>query len=95
MNSQEEADTEWKFARSKIYMEFIKNSNELPVPFNIFPTPKSMCRLFASCCCKKEETEATQASDDDIEDARVGNQRYCLFCFSFELRAIVYILNTM
>nr|XP_022328099.1 short transient receptor potential channel 3-like [Crassostrea virginica]XP_022328100.1 short transient receptor potential channel 3-like [Crassostrea virginica] len=67
---QEEADTEWKFARSKIYMEFIKNSNELPVPFNIFPTPRSMCRLFASCCCKKEETGATQAFDDDIEDAR-------------------------
>ena len=48
-----------------------------------------MCRLFASCCCKKEETEATPAFDDDIEDARVGNQRYSLFCFSFELGAIL------
>lgn len=64
-------------------MEFIKNSNELPVPFNIFPTPRSMCRLFASCCCKKEETGATQAFDDDIEDVRVGNQRYSMFCFFF------------
>lgn len=67
---QEEADTEWKFARSKIYMEFIKNNGELPVPFNIFPTPRSICRLFTSCCCKKEESATTQ-DYDDVEDARV------------------------
>ncbi|XP_052674210.1 short transient receptor potential channel 7-like [Crassostrea angulata] len=66
---QEEADTEWKFARSKIYMEFIKNNGELPVPFNIFPTPRSICRLFASCCCKNEESATTQ-DFDDVEDAR-------------------------
>lgn len=67
---QEEADTEWKFARSKIYMEFIKNNGELPVPFNIFPTPRSICRLFAYCCCKNEESATTQ-DFDDVEDARV------------------------
>ncbi|XP_062570970.1 short transient receptor potential channel 7-like [Saccostrea cucullata] len=64
---QEEADTEWKFARSKIYMEFIKNSNDLPVPFNIFPTPRSICRMFGSCCCKKGQNESTQESED-VED---------------------------
>lgn len=32
---------EWKFARSRLYMEFIKDGSTLPVPFNIIPSPKS------------------------------------------------------
>jgi hypothetical protein len=32
---------EWKFSRSKLFMEFIQGGATLPVPFNIIPTPKS------------------------------------------------------
>lgn len=36
---QEDADVEWKFARTRLYMEFIKDGSTLPIPFNIIPTP--------------------------------------------------------
>ena len=39
--SQREQDVEWKFARSQLYMEYIKAGSTLPVPFNIIPSPKS------------------------------------------------------
>lgn len=39
---QSEADTEWKFARTKLYMEYINDDCTLPVPFNIIPTPKAI-----------------------------------------------------
>ncbi|CAF1402153.1 unnamed protein product [Rotaria sp. Silwood1] len=39
------ADVEWKFARSRLYMEYIRDGNTLPVPMNICPTPKSFIYL--------------------------------------------------
>lgn len=30
---------EWKFARTKLWLNFIDNGSTLPVPFNIIPTP--------------------------------------------------------
>lgn len=33
------SDTEWKFARSKLYMTYIKEGFTLPVPFNLIPAP--------------------------------------------------------
>ncbi|RNA14453.1 short transient receptor potential channel 2-like [Brachionus plicatilis] len=33
------SDIEWKFARSKLYMEYIKERFTLPVPLNLIPTP--------------------------------------------------------
>jgi transient receptor potential cation channel subfamily C protein 7 len=36
---QEDADVEWKFARTRLYMEFIKDGSTLPIPLNIMPTP--------------------------------------------------------
>ena len=55
---EEHADVEWKFARSKLYMEYVKEGKSiinplpsdlsthlggtLPVPFNIIPTPKDI-----------------------------------------------------
>jgi hypothetical protein len=37
-----QADVEWKFSRSKLYMEYIKDGATLPVPFNIIPTPSKV-----------------------------------------------------
>ncbi|XP_067652080.1 short transient receptor potential channel 7-like isoform X1 [Haliotis asinina] len=56
---QAQADTEWKFARSKLYMEYIKDDSTLPVPFNVVPTPK--CAYYAArfvfrlFCCSKDD----------------------------------------
>ncbi|XP_076362865.1 transient receptor potential-gamma protein-like [Tachypleus tridentatus] len=42
----EQADTEWKFARSKLWMSYFEDGGTVPPPFNIIPTPKSIYYLF-------------------------------------------------
>nr|XP_021196624.2 transient receptor potential protein [Helicoverpa armigera] len=40
----ERADTEWKFARSNLWMSYFEDGDTVPPPFNIIPTPKHfMC----------------------------------------------------
>ncbi|NP_001361418.1 short transient receptor potential channel 2 [Ornithorhynchus anatinus] len=53
---EDDADVEWKFARSKLYLSFFREGLTLPVPFNILPSPKSCFYLFRRilrfiCCC--------------------------------------------
>ena len=67
---QREQDVEWKFARSQLYLEYIKQGSTLPVPFNVIPTPKSIANVFRSLCrvckellCHRKFCNATQ--DDD------------------------------
>ncbi|XP_059485521.1 transient receptor potential-gamma protein-like isoform X4 [Neocloeon triangulifer] len=38
----ERADTEWKFARSKLWISYFEEGGTVPPPFNIIPTPKSV-----------------------------------------------------
>ncbi len=40
---QGDCDVEWKFARTRLWMNYIDDGSTLPVPFNMIPTPKS-CR---------------------------------------------------
>ncbi|MGH0181748.1 UNVERIFIED_CONTAM: hypothetical protein FKN15_007137 [Acipenser sinensis] len=55
---QDDADVEWKFARSKLYLCYFREGLTLPVPFNVIPTPKSLFYLLRGifrkicCCCK-------------------------------------------
>lgn len=42
---QSQADEEWKFARSKLWMSYFEDSGTLPAPFNILPSPKSFIYL--------------------------------------------------
>ena len=42
---QDNADTEWKFARSKLWMSYFGDGGTVPPPFNIVPTPKTCWRL--------------------------------------------------
>ncbi|ESO82714.1 hypothetical protein LOTGIDRAFT_108754, partial [Lottia gigantea] len=75
---QEMADTEWKFARSKMYMEYIKGECTLPVPFNIFPTPKSLyylLRFFINLCCRRDDPPISTHPGriKDIEMFAAGN----------------------
>lgn len=39
--SQDDADVEWKFARSKLYLSYFREGLTIPVPFNIIPSPKA------------------------------------------------------
>ena len=52
-NIEENIDTEWKFARSNIYAEYISDSDCLPAPFNIFPSLRKillgLAKLWHAC----------------------------------------------
>lgn len=39
---QDDADVEWKFARSKLYLSYFREGLTMPVPFNIIPSPKAV-----------------------------------------------------
>ncbi|XP_045191556.2 short transient receptor potential channel 7-like isoform X1 [Mercenaria mercenaria] len=70
---QGQADTEWKFARSKLYMEYIKDESTLPIPFNIIPSPKTIFYIFKTvfgcfCCCTGDEGEQTIAHPGRVVD---------------------------
>ncbi|CAF3674644.1 unnamed protein product [Adineta steineri] len=36
-------ETEWKFARAKLWTSYFEDGGTLPPPFNIIPSPKSIC----------------------------------------------------
>lgn len=38
----ERSDSEWKFARSHLWISYFDDGNTLPPPFNLFPTVKLM-----------------------------------------------------
>jgi len=54
---EQHADTEWKFARTKLWMSYFEESATLPPPFNIFPNFKHFTR-----CCRKKKREIKRAS---------------------------------
>ncbi|GFS11087.1 short transient receptor potential channel [Elysia marginata] len=39
---QTDCDVEWKFARTKLWLNYMDEGSTLPVPFNMIPTPKSV-----------------------------------------------------
>lgn len=41
----EHSDTEWKFARTKLWLSYFEDSATLPPPFNIFPSMKMLTKL--------------------------------------------------
>ncbi|CAG5116077.1 unnamed protein product, partial [Candidula unifasciata] len=47
---QEDADVEWKFARSALYLNYISEGRVLPVPLNVIEIPYDMIRKIISCC---------------------------------------------
>lgn len=54
----EHSDTEWKFARTRLWMSYFEESSTLPPPFNIFPNMKHLMRL----CGKKKKRDIKRES---------------------------------
>ncbi|KDR22809.1 Transient receptor potential protein, partial [Zootermopsis nevadensis] len=52
----ERADTEWKFARSRLWMSYFEEGDTVPPPFNIIPTIKSLSKYVG---CRKNRTSAS------------------------------------
>ncbi|XP_067663770.1 transient receptor potential-gamma protein-like isoform X3 [Haliotis asinina] len=55
-----QADEEWKFARSKLWISYFEDSGTLPAPFNIIPSPKTFYYILVwfknkLCACSKKQ----------------------------------------
>ncbi|CAH1777259.1 unnamed protein product [Owenia fusiformis] len=48
---EENVDMEWKFARSKLWMQYFEAQGTLPPPMNLIPSPKSILKLIRFLCC--------------------------------------------
>ncbi|XP_050551804.1 transient receptor potential protein isoform X2 [Spodoptera frugiperda] len=50
----ERSDTEWKFARSNLWMSYFEDGDTVPPPFNIIPTPKHFMCWIKRCCANRD-----------------------------------------
>ncbi|XP_067841637.1 short transient receptor potential channel 2-like [Heptranchias perlo] len=76
---EDDADVEWKFARSKLYLCYFREGLTLPVPFNIVPTPKSFFYflrwIFRKLCCVNLRKEPDYPSlPTSIANAALQNE---------------------
>ena len=70
----EQADVEWKFARTKLWISYFDNGATVPPPFNIFPTPKTFMRLCG--CNKKTKREEEIENKKDKQHREISTKRY-------------------
>ncbi|XP_023260451.1 short transient receptor potential channel 2-like [Seriola lalandi dorsalis] len=79
---EDDADVEWKFARSKLYLSYFREGLTIPVPFNIIPSPKAVFYILRSifrqiCCCCSCNSEqkyppiASMSNDKGSEDSQL------------------------
>jgi transient receptor potential cation channel subfamily C protein 4 len=58
---QENADIEWKYARSKLWISYFEDGGTVPPPFNVIPTPKSTFRALTwikdKLCCNASKNK--------------------------------------
>ncbi|XP_071317707.1 short transient receptor potential channel 2-like [Trachinotus anak] len=79
---EDDADVEWKFARSKLYLSYFREGLTMPVPFNIIPSPKAIFYILRGifrqiCCCCNCNSEqkyppiASMSNDKGSEDSQL------------------------
>uniref|UniRef100_A0A8C5MUN2 Transient receptor ion channel domain-containing protein n=1 Tax=Leptobrachium leishanense TaxID=445787 RepID=A0A8C5MUN2_9ANUR len=78
------ADTEWKFARAKLWISYFEEGGTLPPPFNIIVTPKSvwyLCKrihskLFPGCEHTRKRHENLKTFTERYADNMIQNVNY-------------------
>uniref|UniRef100_A0AAG5DVM5 Transient receptor ion channel domain-containing protein n=1 Tax=Anopheles atroparvus TaxID=41427 RepID=A0AAG5DVM5_ANOAO len=63
----ERSDTEWKFARSRLWMSYFEDGDTLPPPFNLFPSIKNFTNL---CVCNNDKRSTTSIIKRNREKAQ-------------------------
>lgn len=74
---EQHSDTEWKFARTKLWMSYFEESATLPPPFNIFPTVKNflkLCRQKSKRDFKRESTIVSENVNIDLISMLAKNE---------------------
>ncbi|KAF5272565.1 hypothetical protein FQR65_LT04904 [Abscondita terminalis] len=69
----EHSDTEWKFARTKLWLSYFEEGNTLPPPFNIFPTLKTFLKTFK---LRKKDKKRKMSSNRKNRDEKDRDFRY-------------------
>lgn len=72
----EHSDTEWKFARTKLWLSYFEESGTLPPPFNIFPTMKNFQNL-----CGRKKRKAIRRQTTIVSVSRSLNYNNVLIFF--------------
>ena len=70
----ERSDTEWKFARTKLWISYFETGSTVPPPFNIIPTPKSIMRMLG--CSKKPQGEKNK--EREVAEKRYRDVMKCI-----------------
>jgi transient receptor potential cation channel subfamily C protein 4 len=73
----EKSDTEWKFARTKLWINHFETGSTVPPPFNIIPAPKSIMKLFG-CAKKKPLDKNVKAKGKVIAEKRYADVVKCI-----------------
>ncbi|XP_057381258.1 transient-receptor-potential-like protein isoform X2 [Daphnia carinata] len=80
----EHSDTEWKFARSKLWMSYFDaTGHTLPPPFNLLPTPKKIMRLF----CRKSNASNPKLRRTSTKGRHASERDYC---YTAVMRSLVW-----
>ncbi|XP_057216828.1 transient receptor potential cation channel subfamily C member 2b [Triplophysa rosa] len=78
---EDDADVEWKFARSKLYLSYFREGLTMPVPFNIIPSPKALFYLLRGtfrricCCCLNCNSAPDYPPISSLDDKGTGEGR--------------------
>ncbi|KAJ8402314.1 hypothetical protein AAFF_G00371790 [Aldrovandia affinis] len=75
---EDDADVEWKFARSKLYLSYFREGLTMPVPFNIIPSPKAFFYLIRGifrriCCCCNFDSSRDYPPIASISNGALGD----------------------
>uniref|UniRef100_A0A1B6EER2 Transient receptor ion channel domain-containing protein n=1 Tax=Clastoptera arizonana TaxID=38151 RepID=A0A1B6EER2_9HEMI len=70
---EEHSDTEWKFARTRLWMSYFEETATLPPPFNIIPTPKIIFKLLG---IRKKDKLRRMSSKRKERQERERDYRY-------------------
>ncbi|CAN2391863.1 store-operated calcium channel activity, partial [Pristimantis euphronides] len=89
---EDDADVEWKFARSKLYLSYFREGLTLPVPFNIIPTPKALFYIvrgiFRFICCYKPKKKQEYPPITTIFNTGAGGESFGESRISYRLQVI-------
>ncbi|KAB0799048.1 hypothetical protein PPYR_06928 [Photinus pyralis] len=69
----EHSDTEWKFARTKLWLSYFEEGNTLPPPFNVFPTMKTLAKAFK---LRRKDKERNLSTNSRNREEKERDYRY-------------------
>ncbi|KAI0225454.1 Short transient receptor potential channel 4 [Lamellibrachia satsuma] len=70
---EENAELEWKFARTKLWTSYFGAGGTLPPPFNLIPTPKFCIRTLD---WRRKRRSLFEDDDDSEEEDETSSERY-------------------